>query len=40
MEVATAENGWINTIASSHPEAIAKSRQILQRVHYERQRII
>jgi uncharacterized protein YhbP (UPF0306 family) len=34
MEVATAENGWVNTIASSHPEAIAKARHILQRIHY------
>jgi uncharacterized protein YhbP (UPF0306 family) len=34
MEPATAENGWINTLDSKHPEAIAKARQLLETTHY------
>lgn len=34
MNPATAENGWINTIDSDHPDVIATAHRIIESIHY------
>ena len=34
MSIATAENGWVNTVDSQNPEVIARARQILESTIY------
>ncbi len=34
MQPATADNGWINTLESDHPDVLAKARHIMATIHY------
>ena len=34
MQPATADNGWVNTLASDHPDVLAKARHIMANIHY------